>query len=82
MDQQVITMDDEAARLANELAELTGETVEAAVVRAVRERLEREKEVRKKVADIMAIAAEIRAHVEPGTTSDHSWLYDEDGLPA
>lgn len=81
MDQQV-TMDDEAVRLASELASLTGETVEAAVTQAVRERLEREKEVRKKVADIMAIAAEIRAHVEPGTTSDHSWLYDEDGFPA
>jgi len=81
MDRQ-ITVDDAAAGLADELASLTGETVEAAVVRAVRERLEREKEVRRKVADIMALAKEIREHVEPGTTSDHSWLYDEDGFPA
>lgn len=81
MNQRVI-VDGEAAKLASELAALTGETVEAAVVQAVRERLEREKEVKEKVADIMALAAEIRAHVEPGTTSDHSWLYDEDGFPA
>jgi hypothetical protein len=81
MDRQ-ITVDDAAAGLADELASLTGETVEAAVARAVRERLEREKEVYRKVADIMALAKEIREHVEPGTTSDHSWLYDEDGFPA
>jgi len=81
MDRQ-ITVDDAAAGLADELASLTGETVEAAVARAVRERLEREKEVHRKVADIMALAKEIREHVEPGTTSDHSWLYDEDGFPA
>ena len=81
MDQHIV-VDDEAARLAGELASLTGETVEVAVTRAVQERLEREREVRRKVADIMALSKEIREHVEPGTTSDHSWLYDENGFPA
>lgn len=81
MDRQ-ITVDDDAARLADELASLTGETVEAAVGQAVRERLERENDVRRKVAEMMALATEIAAHVQPGTTSDTSWLYDEDGFPA
>lgn len=81
MDQQV-TVDGELAKLASELASLTGETIEAAVSRAVRERLERERKVREDVKAMMALAAEIKAHVQPGTTSDHSWLYDENGFPA
>lgn len=79
MDRQ-ITVDDDAAGLADELASLTGETVEAAVARAVRERLEREREKATKVEALLALAREIREHTEPGTTSDHSWLYDEDGF--
>ena len=81
MDRQ-ITVDDDTGRLADELASLTGETTEAAVARAVQERLERENEVRRKVAEMMALAAEIAAHVKPGTTSDTSWLYDDNGFPA
>lgn len=80
MDRQ-ITVDDDAGRLADELAGLTGETVEAAVTKAVRERLEREREKATKVEALLALAKEIREHTEPGTTSDHSWLYDEDGFP-
>ena len=80
MDRQ-ITMDDDAGRLADELASLTGETVEEAVAHAVRERLERERKVREDIAFMQALASEIRAHVQEGTTSDHSWLYGEDGLP-
>ena len=35
------------------------------------------------VAEFLALAAELRSHVEPGTTSeDHTtMLYGEDGLP-
>lgn len=35
------------------------------------------------VAEVLALAAELRSHVEPGTTSeDHTtMLYGEDGLP-
>lgn len=80
MDQH-ITVDDEALRLANELAGITGETVEAAVAQAVRERLERERKVREDIEAIRALARQVRAHVQEGTTSDHSWLYGEDGLP-
>ncbi len=80
MDQQIV-VDGEAARLANELAELMHESVAAAVTQAVRERLERERKVRADVEVMMSLAAKVAAHVRPGTTSDHSWLYGEDGLP-
>ena len=80
MDRQ-ITVDNDAGRQADELAGLTDETVEEAVAHAVRERLERARERAARVARIMALAREIREHTEPGTTSDHSWLYDEDGFP-
>ena len=80
MDQQIV-VEGEAAKLAKELAELTHETVEAALIQAVRERLERQHEKATKVEALLALAKEIREHSEPGTTSDHSWLYGEDGLP-
>jgi hypothetical protein len=41
-----------------------------------------EAERRDRVNRMMAAAQEIRAHVPASVTSDHSWLYDEDGLPA
>jgi hypothetical protein len=81
MDRQ-ITIDDDAGRLVDELTGLTGETVEAAIAQAVRERLERERRVQEDIATMRALAEEVRAHVQPGTTSDTSWLYDESGLPA
>ncbi len=81
MDPRII-VDVDLAKLAIELAALTHETVEAAVTQAVRERLERERKARKDIEAIHALAREVRAHVQEGTTSDHSWLYGEDGLPA
>ena len=34
-------------------------------------------------AELLAIAARVRSHlIEPLPSSDHSWLYGEDGLPA
>lgn len=84
MGHQLNIKGEEAYRLASELASLRGESLTGAVMRALRETLEREKrerDVSAKVADIMAIAAEIKAQVQPGTTSDHSWLYDENGAP-
>ena len=81
MDQQTIG-GDELAKLASELAALTHETVEAAVIQAVRERLERERKVHDDIAAMRALAKELRGHIQPGTTSDTSWLYDENGLPA
>ena len=80
---------DEAVQLATAL---TGESVTDAVVRALRERLKQaqesaprkpltEEETQRMIADARAITAEIRAHLHGPISSDHSWLYGEDGLP-
>ena len=34
-----------------------------------------------RLARLRELADPIAAHMEPGTTSDHSWLYNEIGLP-
>ena len=71
--------------MASELAALTGESVGEAVIEAVRLRLEQERlkhDREQLLRDVEAITAEMRAHMgHPLPTSDHSWLYDEDGLP-
>ena len=83
---------DEAAALADELTALTGKSVTDAVVRALRERLQRardeaprrkltEAERKQMIADARKITAEIRAHLTKPISSDHGWLYGEDGLP-
>ena len=84
MGQQLTIKSHDAYKLASELVQLTGESMTGAVTRVLREAVEQErrrqdKEV--KGAELLTIAAEIKAHMQPGTTSDHSWLYDEDGLP-
>ncbi len=84
MGQQLNIKSDDAYALASELSELTGESLTAAVTVALKERLERERRARDKEAKIqriMAFAKEIKAHVDPSLTSDHAWLYDEDGFP-
>ena len=48
---------------------------------AVQERLKRERERKAKLDRLMALAAEIRAHMTEPVSSDHGWLYDENGLP-
>jgi antitoxin VapB len=83
MGTQLNIKSDDAYRLASELAELTGENLTAAVTAALRERLERERKARDidaKVDRMMARAREIRAHMQEPVSSDHSWLYDDDGL--
>ena len=76
---------DEAHRLAQELAALTGESMTAAVTEAVRERLER---VRRQkggsLSDhLLAIGRDCASHLkEPFRSVDHGdLLYGEDGLP-
>ncbi len=69
-----------------ELADLLGTSATGAVREAVHERLMREKAQReerkkRKIAAIMAIAESAAKLVPPGVTSDHSDLYDENGLP-
>jgi|HubBroStandDraft_6_1064221.scaffolds.fasta_scaffold2946938_2 antitoxin VapB len=85
MGQQLNIKSEDAYRLASELAELTGESLTAAVTTALRERLERERTERNRetrIRRVRAITADIRHHMEhPLPSSDHSWLYDEDGLP-
>lgn len=79
---------DEAVRLAHELAAATGETVTTAVTVAVRERLERVQRVDESVARARAVRMlEIRDDSgarwrEPYLSGDHGeMLYDDRGLP-
>ena len=81
MDLELHIENDEAVHLAHELATLKGETVEAAVLAALRERFEREQARTAQVDRIMAMAREARAHMREPVSSDHSDLYDEQGLP-
>src|SRR5689334_18872103 len=71
---------------ARALAELLGTSTTDAVRRAVqerlaRERLSRDEAKRRRYEAIMAIAERASKLFPPGTSSDHSDLYDEDGLP-
>ena len=84
MGAQLNIKSEDAYRLASELAELTGKALTAAVTAALRERLERERRARDQAVlkqRLTALAAEIRAHMREPVTSDHGWLYDENGLP-
>lgn len=76
---------EEAHRLAEELARLSGESMTAAVTEALRERLARLKRERAmSLADrLMAIGRDCRGRLkEPFRSADHGeFLYDERGLP-
>ena len=69
--------------LARKVAAETGTSMTSAIEAALREkveRLEKLREVDAKVARIRALIEEV-GPPPPGLTSDHSDLYDEDGLP-
>lgn len=76
---------EETQRLAQELAELTGESMTGAITIALRERLEHVRaESGKGLAErLVKIGKECAAHLkEPSLSLDHGeWLYDERGLP-
>jgi antitoxin VapB len=76
---------EEAHRLARELARTTGETLTAAVTAALRERLARVEAGRRGdiAARLLAIGADCAARLkEPYRSVDHGeLLYDDDGLP-
>ncbi len=76
---------EETRRLVEELARLTGESLTAAVTRAVRERLDRVRRERSvSLAErLVAIGKDCAAHLkEPFRSADHGeLLYDERGLP-
>ena len=76
--------DPEAHKLAQQLAEETGETMTAAVTEALRERLDRVLQRRNSdamLAALRAISAR-SAEILKGPPIDHAeLLYDENGLP-
>ncbi|BDG73907.1 type II toxin-antitoxin system VapB family antitoxin [Roseomonas fluvialis] len=83
---QLNIKDDVVIAEAKELALLLGTSATGAVREAVHERLAREKAARderkqRMFEEIMAIAERSSKLFPPGTTSDHSDLYDENGLP-
>lgn len=86
MGTQLNIKSEDAYRLASRLSELTGESLTAVVTEALRERLERQLNVRSRDARLTrlrAITADIRAAMGDNLpSSDHSWLYDDEtGLP-
>lgn len=75
--------DPEAHRLAQAIAQATGESMTRVVTEALRERYERLQGRRGKAAveELIAIAKRAAAHVK-GPYVDHAeFLYDEHGLP-
>jgi antitoxin VapB len=74
----------EAHELATELARLTGESMTKAVTEAIRERLERmrrERDQERVVAEAMAIARRVAGYPRKDRRSHGELLYDERGLP-
>jgi antitoxin VapB len=76
---------EQTQKLTQELAQLTGESMTAAVTEAVRERLDRVRQKRGAgLADrLLKIGKDCAAHLkEPYRSVDHGeLLYDEKGLP-
>ncbi len=73
----------EAVTLAEELSSLLKTSPQDAVLRTLKERVEKERALRAKVDDVRKLAAEIRSLMDhPLPTSDMSRFYDnETGLP-
>ena len=81
----VLTIEsDEAVQLAEELATLTGTSLDTAVLKALRAEAEAARDRKARFDKIMTMAARNRAELPPGTkpSTDMSDLYDDDGLPA
>ena len=75
--------DPEAHRLAQAIAQATGETMTRAVTEALRERYERlhRRDPDTLAADIRAIANRAAAHIRRPYLDHAELLYDEHGLP-
>lgn len=69
----LIIKDDEAERLARELAGVTGESVIDAVRAALAERLAREKRVREEADRLEAVFAEMRKHYDTRPVTEEEW---------
>lgn len=75
---------EETYRLARELAELTGETITEAVTMALKERLERRREVEERLTEMRIISKRCAAMIRndwPSAVEHGDYLYDERGLP-
>ena len=74
---------EETCRLARELADLTGETMTGAITVALRERLERQREIAERLKRMRAISKRAAKLLRPGPSAvEHGdFLYDENGLP-
>jgi antitoxin VapB len=85
MGAQLNIKSEDAYRLASRLSELTGESLTTVVTKALRAELDREERARdrqERLRRLREIAAEIRRHLRhPLPSSNHEWLYDENGLP-
>ena len=75
--------DPEAYRLAQAIAQETGETLTRAVTEALRERYERlqSRQGKASVEEILAIADRAAAHVKRPYVDHAELLYDKHGLP-
>ncbi|TGD98982.1 type II toxin-antitoxin system VapB family antitoxin [Methylobacterium nonmethylotrophicum] len=75
--------DPEAHRLAQAIAQATGETMTRAVTEALRDRLMRieRRRARASVDELLAIADRAAAHVKPPYAAHAELLYDDSGLP-
>jgi antitoxin VapB len=75
--------DPEAHRLANAIAQATGQSMTRVVTDALRERYARIEQRRSKatVAELLAIADRAAAHVTLPYADHADFLYDENGLP-
>lgn len=75
--------DPAAHRLAQAIAEVTGETLTRAVIEALRERYERlqRRDYEALAADIRAIAERAAVHIKRPYLDHAEFLYDERGLP-
>jgi antitoxin VapB len=85
MGAQLNIKNEDAYRMASRLSELTGESLTSVVTKALRAELEREEHARdrmERLRRVREITADIRRHLRhPLPSSDHDWLYDENGLP-
>ncbi len=85
MGAQLNIKSEDAYRLASRLSELTGESLTSVVTKALQAELAREERARdrdERLRRVRQITADIRRHLrEPLPSSNHDWLYDENGLP-
>jgi antitoxin VapB len=85
MGTQLNIKSEDAYRLASRISELTGESLTSVVIRALQAELAREEHARdreERLRRVREITADIRHHLKhPLPSSNHDWLYDENGLP-